>query len=327
MLAVLAAVLVTAGTTTGAALARSGASPIGTGVVVVNTNLSYEGGAAAGTGMVLTSSGEVLTNNHVIRGATALKITIPGTTHTYTAKVVGYDVSDDVAVIQAVGASNLKTVATGSSSKAAIGESVVAIGNAGGTGRLATVSGTITGLRKSITVDDGAAGERLSGLIETNAAIEPGDSGGPLFAAGQVIGMNTAGSSGFASGSGAVDAYAVPIDKALSIVKQIAAGKSSALVHVGGTAFLGIQASFGDRFSDASGAVVAGLVSGGPAESAGLAEGDVITAIDGRAVASPSSLTSILLTKKPGAKVSVTYGDQLGNTRTATVTLASGPPQ
>src|SRR3954447_18172763 len=112
----------------GVALAQTHATPVGTGVVVVETTLAYQGGHAAGTGMVLTSSGEVLTNNHVIRGATAVKIVVPGTTRVYTAKVVGYDVADDVTVLQASGASNLKTIST-ATSKIAVGDSVTAVGN------------------------------------------------------------------------------------------------------------------------------------------------------------------------------------------------------
>src|SRR5882757_8534686 len=115
----------------GFAFARSSTPTIGTGVVVVNTKLSYQDGAAAGTGIVLTSSGEVLTNNHVIQGATSVQVAVPGTTHTYSGKVVGYDVSADVAVIQLSGASNLKTVSLGDSSKVTAGQAVKAVGNAG----------------------------------------------------------------------------------------------------------------------------------------------------------------------------------------------------
>ena len=105
------------GAAAGLAFARTGSAPIGTGAVVIDTNLAYQGGQAAGTGMVLTRSGEVLTNNHVIRGATTIKIVVPGAGHSYKARVVGYDVSADVAVLQASGASNLKTVSLGNSAK------------------------------------------------------------------------------------------------------------------------------------------------------------------------------------------------------------------
>src|SRR5262249_44234854 len=156
------------------------AAPVGTGVVVIETQLGYRGGAAAGTGMVLTSSGEVLTNNHVIRGATTVRVVVPRTGRAYTAKVLGYDVSDDVARLRLVGASTLKTVSTAGSSKVAVGDAVTAVGNAGGTGTLATAGGSITALRQSILVNDEQGGAvRLTGLIQTNAGVQPGDSGGP----------------------------------------------------------------------------------------------------------------------------------------------------
>ena len=148
----------------GFAFARSSTPTIGTGVVVVNTKLSYQGGAAAGTGIVLTSSGEVLTNNHVIQGETSVQVVVPGTNHKYSGKVVGYDVSADVAVIQLSGASNLKTASLGDSSKVTAGQTVKALGNAGGTGALSSATGTVTGLGKSITVSDDQGGtEQLAG--------------------------------------------------------------------------------------------------------------------------------------------------------------------
>ena len=317
------------------AATRSSASPIGTGVVVIETNLAYQGASAAGTGMVLTANGEVLTNNHVIAGATTIKVVVPKTTHTYTAKVVGYDKTDDVAVLQLQKASNLKTVSTGNAAALSVGARVTALGNAGGTGALVAAKGTVTGLNKSITAsDDNGNAEQLTGLIETNAAVQPGDSGGPLLnAAGKAVGMDTAASTnlGFASYVGS-DAYAIPIGKALTIAKQIVAGKGSATVHVGGTAFLGIQVSsvsngpFGNG-GDGTGAMIAGVVSGGPADTAGLVEGDVITSIDGKPVTSPTDVGAIVLSLKPGAKVAVGYLDGSGANRTVTVTLGSGPPQ
>ena len=320
------------GTGAGLAFARSGSAKIGTGVVVIDTRLSFQDSAAAGTGIVLTSSGEILTNNHVIKGATAIQVVVPGTTHHYTAKVVGYDVAADVAVLQLSGASNLKAASIGDSSKVMTGQVVRAVGNAGGTGTLTPATGTVTGLHKAITVSDDQGGSaRLTGLIETNAALQPGDSGGPLLnAGGRVIGVDTAASTGFAfAADRASDSYAIPINTALTLARQIESGKSSAAVHVGPTAFLGIQVAsgFGNGGPSTAGVVVAGTVAGGPADSAGLTVGDVITAIDGRAVSSPSSITSYILTKKPGAKVAVTYVDQTGASQVTTVTLGSGPPQ
>jgi S1-C subfamily serine protease len=321
----------------GIAFARGTASPIGSGVVVIDTNLAYQGATAAGTGMVLTSSGEVLTNNHVISGATTIKVVVPKTGHSYTARVVGYDRTADVALLQLQGASNLKTVSIGSA-KLAVGATVTALGNAGGNGSISSATGRVTGLGKSITASDDQGGsERLTGLIETNAGVQPGDSGGPLLnAKGQVVGMDTAASSGFGfQNVSAADAYAIPIGKALTIANLISSGKASATVHIGATAFLGIEVQsvnapgygYGGQGSSVSGALVAGVVSGGPAASAGLAAGDVITAINGHTVSSPSAISALVLTKKPGAKITVTYVDQSGGSHTATVTLGSGPAQ
>jgi len=330
-IAVLAAcVVVIAAVAASLAYAKTRTSkPIGTGVVVINTNLAYEGGQAAGTGMVLTSSGEVLTNNHVIRGATTITIVIPGTGRSYSAKVVGYDVTDDVAVLQTTGASHLKTVVLGNSATAKLGQAVKAVGNAGGTGSLSSVTGAITGITKAITVSDDQGGsERLAGLIETNADLQAGDSGGPLLnAAGKVVGMDTAAS---VSGYGfqqiaASDGYAIPINKAIAIAKQIESGKASATIHVGTTAFLGVEVT--SNGYDGSGALVAAVVPGSPAAVAGLVPGDVITTFAGRAISTPSGLTAVVMAEKPGTRAAVTYADQNGQSTTTTLTVGSGPPQ
>lgn len=326
-IAVLLAVGLVAVGAGGAALAAtrsSSTATIGTGVVVIDTNLAYQGGAAAGTGMVLTSSGEILTNNHVIAGATTITVKIPGSTHRYTARVVGYDVTDDVAVLQLARASNLKTVGTGT---ATLGAAVTAIGNAGGTGSLLSAKGTVTGLHKTITVSDDTGGtETLTNMIETNADLQPGDSGGPLVnAAGKAVGMDTAGSTGspFARyAASESDGYAIPIAKALSVASKIEAGKTSATIHVGGTAFLGVEVA-----QSYNGVGLAGIVANGPAANAGLSAGDVITAIAGKSVSSTSGVQAIVLAHKPGETLTVTYTDQFGTSHTTTVTLGSGPAQ
>lgn len=310
----------------GARVALGATKPIGRGVVIIDTNLAYEGARAAGTGMVLTSSGEILTNNHVVAGASTITVAVPGTTHRYAATVVGYSVTSDVAVLELRNASNLKTVST-SSDRVLLGTRVRAVGNAGGTGSLTTVAGRITGVERTITAsDDNGSSETLRGLLETDADVRPGDSGGPLLdASDRVLGMDTAasrGNDGFAS-STSPDAYAIPIARALSVAKQIAAGHASATVHVGATAFLGIQIDARQR----GGALVAGVVPGGPADKAGLSTGLLITQIDGRTITQPSQLTAYLLTKKPGQQVSLAVTDGLGSSGTATVTLSSGPPQ
>jgi S1-C subfamily serine protease len=317
----------------GIALASHSSTPIGTGVVAIRTTLGYEQGAAAGTGIVLTSNGRVLTNNHVIRGATSVRVIVPGTSRTYQATVVGYAVSEDVAVLQLKGASNLRAVTVGNSSTLRVGQSVTATGNAGGTGKLVSTKGTITGLGRTITASDEQNGaEELRGLIETDAALEPGDSGGPLFdGSHRVIGMNTAASVGFSfQGATSSDGYAIAINRAVALTKQIVAGRMTATVHVGGTPFLGIQVrdadGYGFGFGSAGGGLVAGIVSGSPASQAGLTPGDVITSIAGRAVTSSGDVLTALLTKTPGTTVQLTWvDDQTGTEQTATITLASGP--
>jgi S1-C subfamily serine protease len=320
------------------AATRTTTRPIGTGVVVINTKLAYQGASAAGTGIVLTSSGEILTNNHVIAGATTIRVVVPNTKHTYTARVVGYDTTADVAVLQLQNASNLKAVSIGDASKLTLGARVKTVGNAGGTGTLTSTTGTVTGLNKAITVQsDTGAAEQLNGLIETNATLQPGDSGGPLLnSAGRVVGMDTAASrsSSFAA-SASTDGYAIPIGKALTISLQIVSGKASATVHVGATAFLGVQVADissspfrnGSAPTAAAGATIVAVVPSSPASKAGLLPGDVITALDGQAVTSASALERIVLAAKPGAKVTITYTDSSGQSQNAAVTLGSGPPQ
>ena len=235
------------------------AARVDPGLVDVVSTDGYQQATAAGTGIVLTSNGVVLTNNHVIDGATAIKVTDIGNGRTYTAKVVGYDASHDVAVLQLQNASGLTTASLGDSSSVKTGDSVVALGNAGGKGGTPSVAaGTVTGLNQSITASDelGGTSEQLTGLIETNANIQPGDSGGSLVNAyGQVIGIDTAASSGSqvqsqSSQTQTTQAYAIPINEAVSLAQQMEAGTTSADVHIGATAFLGVQSQSASQGSD-----------------------------------------------------------------------------
>ena len=318
------------GATPGAVLTTSQiAAQTDPGLVDVVSTLGYQQATSAGTGLVLTSSGEVLTNNHVIEGATSITVTDIGNGRSYRASVVGYNQSHDIAVLQLQGASGLKTVTLGNSTTAAAGQKVVALGNAGGKGGAPSVAaGRITRLGASITASDAGAGtsEQLTGLIRTNAAIQPGDSGGPLVStAGQVIGINTA-----ASGQAQTQAFAIPINEAVSIARQIEAGTSSATVHIGATGFLGVQIlSSGSAAAGGvpagTGATVAGVVSGSPAAAAGLAAGDVITGVGGHSISSPSGVQSALEAHHPGDHVTISWMDQAGQTRTATVILTTGP--
>jgi S1-C subfamily serine protease len=329
------------------------------GLVDINTTLGYQQEQAAGTGIVLSSNGIILTNNHVIDGATSISVTDIGNKKTYTASVVGYDRTKDIAVLQLHNASGLTTATLGNSSNASVGEDVVGVGNAGGTGGTPSAAGgTVTALNQSITASDDGDGtsEQLSGLIETNADIQPGDSGGALVdTTGEVLGIDTAASAGFSFQSNAqssgTQGFAIPIDTALSIAKSIEEGSGSSTVHIGETAFLGVEINasgssssnsgnsgsggFGSSFggnsgntgSTASGASVASVVTNGPAQEAGLAEGDVITSLGGKTVTTPNDLTTAISQYHPGDKVSIGWTDSSGQTHTATVQLSSGPPQ
>ncbi len=307
------------------------------GLVDIVTTLGYQQAQAAGTGMVLTSSGEVLTNNHVIEGATSITATDIGNGRSYQAKVVGYDRGHDIAVLKLTGASGLQTVTLGSSSSAQVAQKVVALGNAGGKGGTpSVVSGHIIGLNASITASDESAGtsEQLTGLIKHDAAIQPGDSGGPLVnTSGDVIGIDTAASTHdfqFSGGTSQTQGFAIPINQAISIAHQIEGGQASASVHIGATGFIGVEVSSDSNAAAqgvpaGGGALIEGVVSGGPADSAGIAAGDVITSVDGRPVTSALSLQSALGQHHPHDQVRIGWTDQSGQSHQVTIQLATGP--
>ncbi|MDQ2814905.1 MAG: S1C family serine protease [Actinomycetota bacterium] len=223
------------------------------GLVIINTTLQYSSEAAAGTGMVLNSTGLVLTNNHVIENATKISATVLSTGRTYPAKVVGYDVTGDVAEIQLQGASGLHTIPVGDSSTVKVGASVVALGNAEGQSQIIAAPGQIKALNQSIVASDQGgtvSSENLHGMFETNANIVAGDSGGPLAdAAGQVIGMDTAGNGGGFSPQQSTSGFAIPIATALSVARQISAGQASSTVAIGYPPFIGIYIGKGQTTS------------------------------------------------------------------------------
>jgi S1-C subfamily serine protease len=304
------------------------------GVVLIDTVLKYQGAEAAGTGLILTSNGEILTNNHVVDGATSITVTVASTGKSYTASVVGTDPTKDVAVLQLSGASGLSTAPTTSSSNAAVADAVTAVGNANGTGSLSQASGSITAVNQSITAsgDNGSNPEALTGLIQTNADIVPGDSGGPLYdSAGDVIGIDTAAS----SGSTTVTGFAIPITTALGIAHQIEAGTGTAGITLGYPAFLGVEvqpdgtaigAAQGPSTGIAppAGAVIAGSLAGTPAETLGLAAGDIITAVDGTAITSSTQLSSVLGGYNPGDTVTIGWTDAAGVAHSGSATLIAG---
>jgi len=316
------------GSSTGSGAASNGSSSaLDVGVVDIDTQLGFDSGRAAGTGMVISKDGEVLTNAHVISGATNIKATVVTTGKTYTATVLGSDTTRDIALLKLQDASNLETVALGDSSSVQTGDAITAVGNAGGVGGEPSVSpGQVTALNQSITVNDASNGDQgqLSELIQTDASLEPGDSGGPMYDAnGKVIGINTAADAGrFRQGS--QESYAIPIDTAESIADQIRSGKGSDTIQIGVKGFLGVQVA---TSADAgqSGALIDRVLDGTPAASAGLQQGDLITGVDGQNVDSNDALTAGLHGHHAGDKVKLTWTDPSGASHTATITLAEGP--
>ena len=320
------------------------AKKVSPGLVNINTELGFQGAASAGTGIVLTSDGQVLTNNHVINGATSIRVTNIGNGRTYRANVIGYDRSHDIAVLQLRGASGLKTATLGDSTGVAVGDPIAAIGNAGGVGGPPTTSGgTVTALNRSVNPRDELTGstERLTGLIEVAANVQPGDSGGPLVdREGQVIGVNTAASANYRYQSTGATGFAIPINSAMAVVRQIQAGQSSDTVHIGPTGMLGVSVLSGPatqfdpgvgtgserRRTVVNGVTVAGVQAGSPAEQAGLDQGDVIVGLDGSTVDSATTLTNLIGRYKPGDQVAVQWVDSLGQRQSATIALVPGPP-
>ncbi|HEV2218452.1 MAG TPA: trypsin-like peptidase domain-containing protein [Candidatus Dormibacteraeota bacterium] len=305
-------------------------------VVDVNTVIQTASGsaAAAGTGLIISSSGNVLTNNHVVEGSVSIKVTIQGRSGTYTATVIGVDPTDDVAVIHVNGVSGLPTVTIADSSSVTVGDTVYALGNALGLGGAPRVTqGSITALDQTITAsDNGAQAEQLTGMIQTDAEISPGDSGGALVnSAGQVIGIITAGQAqGFRSTSTTI-AFAIPSSKAVEIANRILAGQSGNGVYIGPVGYLGVSVQTLDATNQAqlgvsisSGAYVRSVVAGSPADRAGITAGSVITQVNSTVVDSATALGDALHKHRPGDHVKVTWVVG-GATHAAEVTLVSGP--
>jgi S1-C subfamily serine protease len=318
------------------------AAKVDGGVVDITTQSSYSSSSAAGTGMILSSNGLILTNNHVIDGATSISVRIVSTDTTYTASVLGYSITSDVALLQLKGASGLTPVTTANSNAVKSAEAVVGVGNAGGVGGTPSYApGAVVATNQSLTASDPdnlTGAEKLTGMIQIAASIQPGDSGGPLVNTdGQVIGMDTAGS---ASGSGYgfsdntstnTQGYAIPINTALAIARTIESGTSTSSVHVGATPILGIEISptlsgyggFGS--TPVTGVQISGLATGTSAASSALTAGDVITALNGQSVTTTTQLSTIVQKLAPGAVVKVSYTTSSGTSGTTNITLVAGP--
>jgi S1-C subfamily serine protease len=276
----------------------------------------------------------VLTNNHVIAGAETISGQVAGNGPRYRGRVVGYDVTDDLAIVQLEGASGLPPAPIGDPASAHVGDSIVAIGNAGGAGGTpASAAGTIRALGQRVTATDSFGSERetLSDMIEVSAAIEPGDSGGPVVdTASRVIGLTAAATTGGdLLPAGGVSGFAIPIDRALEVARRIDAGESSKSVHVGPRAILGVQVKTVQStpaVASVHGAVVGLVENSSPARAAGLRADDVIVAVDGADIASLTDLNAALDLRRPGDTIQLGWTDGDGHSRTASVVLVAGPP-
>jgi S1-C subfamily serine protease len=314
---------------------QSVAARVDPAVVDVMSANSSNQTTGAGTGVVLTSSGLVVTNNHVIYGSASVRVLVGATGGVYPATVVGYDQGADIAVLQIQDTSGLAHAALDVSARVHVGEQVIGLGNAGGSRTTpAVATGRVTATGLAITVGDPEIGIpiQLSGVIRTSVPLQPGDSGGPLVSeAGDIIGMDTAGGSTFQarSFSDNPQGYAIAAPAIAAVVSQIEAGHAGAGVHVGPTGTLGAQFQSFAAGATASGTEIAvSAVSPGlPAAEAGLAPGDVITAVAGHAVATGAELDAALAPFGPGDRITVSWQDQDGHSHTATVTLVPGPPE
>lgn len=287
-----------------------------TGLVRIVSTMKYAEAKAAGTGLVLTSDGEVVTNHHVVEGATSIKVTVMSTGKSYTARVVGTDPTSDVAVLQLVGASGLDTV-TADQDSVTTGEKVTAVGDGNGTvDYLSAAAGQVLAQDQSITTqsDGTASGESLTGLIEISSDVVGGYSGGATYdPQGEVLGMTTAASSGTSD----IVGYAIPIATVRRIADDLESGVANSAYTYGYPAFLGVGL--------ANGTTVGQVYDGTGAADAGLAAGDTITSVDGTATTTTAKLRSVVAAHKPGDRVSVTWTDQGRSKHTATLTLGKGP--
>jgi S1-C subfamily serine protease len=286
------------------------------GIVEITSTLTS--GKSAGTGMVLSADGTVVTNHHVVEGATSIAVTVPATGKTYTARYVGADATRDVAVLKLNGAAGLATVHP-SGSAAGVGDAVTSVGDANGDGgSLTAASGTVTAQDQSITVqgEDGTP-NNLTGLLELNADLVPGDSGGAVLDGdGDVVAMNVAASTGGATVTG----YAIPISTVTAVADQILRGDASGTVDLGYHGYLGVGLD-----PQSSLPLVASTVDGGAAKKAGIVAGDTITSVNGVTVTTATRLRAALAKLDPGDRAVIGWTTSAGAHHSATLTLGRAP--
>lgn len=300
-------------------------------LVQITTLVDFQGVVGNGTGIVLSPDGQVLTNHHVVQGANSIKVLSMANGQTFDADVMGFDRVDDIAVLQLHGAVGLPVAPLGDSNSLALGEPVVTLGNANGTGNpLTHETGAVTNLNRSIAAEDELTGSKnnMGGLIESSTNLRAGDSGGALVnSAGQVVGLNAAATINFKVDGGSTpggQGFAIPIDRAMDIANQIRGGVESPAVHIGPSAMLGVGISVTGQ-SPSGGLPVRSVLRDGPADIAGLRPGDVIVTVDGVPIDSANALTGLLDQRYPGNVVNLSWIDQAGVPQNAKVTLSSGP--
>jgi S1-C subfamily serine protease len=288
------------------------------GVVLIEAQTSS--GLAAGTGMILSADGKVLTNYHVVAGSEKLSVTVADSGDTYSATVLGFDQTKDVALLQLKDASGLTTVKTDTTTPS-VGAEIAAVGNAEGGGVLVKASGEVTDTNQDLTVSsDSPWGntEDLSGLIQTDADAVPGDSGGPMFDSdNEVIGMTTAGSTREGT------SYAVPIATALAVVDQVETGQDAGTVRVGPAGYLGIKVA--DAEKGGSGKTITSVVEDSPAARAGVTAGSRLTKVGDATIRSSTNLATVIRALEPGERVTIEWTAPNGSHKEATVTLGSSP--
>ena len=267
-----------------------------------------QGGGGQGTGIIVSPDGEVITNAHVVEGARTIRVSLFGENNARQAEVVGLDSGNDLALLRITDASGLPAAELGSAAELAVGDDVVAVGNALGLrGDPSVTRGIVSGLGRSL--------DSLTGLIQTDAAINPGNSGGPLVdAGGRVVGINTA----VAGRGGQNIGFAIAIDSARPVIDRLRSGAPAKAA-----AFLGITTS--DAEDGSRGAQVVEVTAGGPAAAAGMLAGDRVVEIADIAVVGSSELVGILRQQfAPGQQVPVKVVRD-GSELTLTVTLGERP--
>ncbi|MGP4054661.1 S1C family serine protease [Mycobacterium sp. 4D054] len=289
-------------------------------VVRIDTEVDYQGVIGLGTGVVLDPGGQVLTNFHVVQGADRITGTVGG--RAYPAQIVGYDRGRDIAVLQLLGAAGLPAAPIGDAYVLAPGQPVIALGNAMGTDApLTREVGTLTAFGRTVQAEDTLTGtkDELTGLFEFAAPVRAGDSGGPVVdGAGRVVGITTAASVNFRMGPGG-KGFAIPINDAMTVARQIQAGVPSDTVHIGPPVLLGVGVRTAPR--DTPGVLIQEVMNGGPAQLAGLMPGDVIVVLDGVQLDSTNTLTSVLDRHYVGDVLDLTWIDRSGQTRTGKAVL------